>query len=90
VPDDDDDDDDVSKDCSAFVCRLSPRRVMGNAETTLLGLLDHEHKGNTTFEAYAAVYLTQHNILEDVNLQQHCCKDLKIMLYPSCFPSAEV
>jgi len=25
----------------------SPRRVKGNAETTLLGLLDHEHKDST-------------------------------------------
>jgi len=43
-----------------------------------------------SFEAHAAVYLTQHNILEGVNLQQHYCKDLKIRLYPSRFPSAEV
>ena len=47
-------------------------------------------KAIQSFEAHAAVYLTQHNILEDVNLKQHYCKDLKIMLYPSCFASAEV
>jgi len=47
-------------------------------------------KAIQSFEAHAAVYLTQHNILEDVNLQQQYCKNLKIMLYPLCFPSAEV
>jgi len=41
-------------------------------------------------KAHAAVYLTQRNILEDVNLQEHYCEDLKIMLYPSRFPSAAV
>jgi len=55
-----------------------------------LDCLTMNMKAIQSFEAHAAVYLTQHNILEDMNVQQRYCKDLKIMLYPSRFPNAEV
>jgi hypothetical protein len=44
----------------------------------LLDCLTMNIKAVQTFETHAAVYLTQHNILEDVSLQQHYCEDLEL------------
>jgi hypothetical protein len=45
---------------------------------TIHELLDHEAEGITVLQSVVTIYLsTHHDIPEDLNLQQQCCKSLK-------------